>query len=200
MKTIATTLLVMFLVGCAVEVPPVAIIVPEPKHYDTRVVVLKADTATGTGLLFGDKVLTCNHCVMDKMKVIYADGRKGKVVKVLKRDAVNDLALLEVTNSKGGMPFDIGLDPAPGTPVYSIGHPLGRQYVYTDGEVAIANITRGSPKRTILKMSVNFGCSGSPVFTKGDNELIGIVQSMFPASDYCVVVPAPVIVTFLFVK
>lgn len=115
------------------------------------VVLIETPDALGSGVVVGadGRVLTNLHVVglHAEVKVFFkplvegapADPKAGYVAKVLRRDEVADLALLQVTAPPPSLrPLTVARGPliAIGSNVHAIGHPTGQTWTYTRGIVS----------------------------------------------------------------
>ncbi len=138
----------------------------------------------GSGFVIGTDglVVTNNHVIKeaDEIHVVFTDGSKIKVDKVLGRDPKTDLALLKVTPKKDkplvAVPFGDSASMRVGDCVIAIGNPFGLGGTVTSGIISAKkrDINSGPYDEFIqTDASINKGNSGGPLFNlKG--EVIGV--------------------------
>lgn len=127
-------------------------------------------------------VVTNNHVIKeaDEIQVVFNDGSKIKVDKVLGRDPKTDLALLKITPRKSkpltAVPFGDSSKMRVGDCVIAIGNPFGLGGTVTSGIISAKkrDINAGPYDEFIqTDASINKGNSGGPLFNlKG--EVIGV--------------------------
>jgi len=115
------------------------------------VVLVVADEAFGSGALVAadGKIVTNLHVVgdADEVGVVFkpavegaaVDKRNVHIAKVIRRDGIADLALIQVSEIPAGVtPLKIGAasDVQVGADVHAIGHPTGEAWTYTRGIVS----------------------------------------------------------------
>jgi S1-C subfamily serine protease len=135
-------------------------------------------------------VLTANHCVGEKMTV------DGAPVKVVKADAVNDLALLYSDTKK--LPLGIRILPvARFEMLTAIGHAYGWADLLALAERVLlisGSVSDDTPRGIIVQPGYIGGMSGGPV-VDADGLVVGIVQRGSDAIGYGV--DASVILAFV---
>jgi serine protease Do len=152
-------------------------------------------------------IVTNNHVIADadEITVIFRDGTKLQVDKVLGRDTKTDLALLKVTPKKPlkEVPFGSSDDIKVGDWVLAIGNPFG-----LGGSVSIGIISakqrdiRSGPYDDYLQTdaAINKGNSGGPLFNM-DGEVIGVNTAIISPSGGSIgigfAVPAEVAVSVI---
>lgn len=161
------------------------------------VVLVVTKDSLGSGALISPdgRIVTNLHVVgkADEVGVVFKPATEGaeikdadlRVAKVVRRDALTDLALLQVGEVPAGVtPLAIGsaAQVQVGSDVHAIGHPTGQAWTYTRGIVsqirqdyAWATESRIKHKATVIQTQtpINPGNSGGPLI---DDELriIGI--------------------------
>jgi S1-C subfamily serine protease len=160
-----------------------------------------------------DGLFVTNYHVVENVRdnavriVLHPTRPEQKVLnaKVVKRDAANDLALLQ-TAETGFQALELGDSDALTElqPVYAFGFPFGRQLateVYpavTVSEVKISSLRRrnNALHRIQLNGALNPGNSGCPVLDETGG-VIGVVVSGIPGSGLADAIPSNVVRTFL---
>jgi len=146
----------------------------------------RAGSGSGSGVVLDDAghILTNNHVVESGVQgeifVVFDDGRRVPA-QIVGRDAVTDLAVLEVKDVEGLRPIDLGssADVTVGDAVIAIGSPLGLTGTVTTGIVsALDRTVRTTPESPLLgaiqtDAAINPGNSGGAL-VDGTGRLIGI--------------------------
>lgn len=144
----------------------------------------KKVNSLGSGFVIASDglVVTNNHVIneADEIHVVFTDGSKIKVDKVLGRDPKTDLALLKITPKKDkplvAVPFGDSAGMRVGDCVIAIGNPFGLGGTVTSGIISAKkrDINAGPYDEFIqTDASINKGNSGGPLFNlKG--EVIGV--------------------------
>ena len=146
---------------------------------------------SGTGFYVASNglIVTNNH-VIDNANVIgitqFINGRKTILkAKVILTDPQNDLALLQVDDSRfvspGVIPYSIKPDVADvGESIFTMGYPLsnilGDEIKITDGIISARSGLQGDSKMYQISASITYGNSGGPLFDKEGN-LLGMNSS-----------------------
>ncbi len=140
-------------------------------------------SSLGSGFIIDGKeglVVTNNHVIegADEISIVFRDGRKLKVDKVLGTDPKTDLALLKVTPKKPlkSVPFGSSEKLRVGDWVLAIGNPFG-----LGGSVSVGIISakqrdiQSGPYDDYLQTdaAINKGNSGGPLFNM-EGEVIGV--------------------------
>ncbi|MGL6209956.1 MAG: S1C family serine protease [Paracoccaceae bacterium] len=153
------------------------------------------DRFLGSAFLWagGEVAVTNAHVVGDAGTVRLTDaaGRR-QIARVIARDAVRDVAVLEVEDGGSGLPLAGSIDI--GTPVWALGAPLGLEFSVTAGQVsALARQVEVSvPLRLIQHdAAVNPGSSGGPLVDAaghlvGMNSRIADGSRMFVGIAYAI--------------
>jgi S1-C subfamily serine protease len=167
------------------------------KAASPSVVLVVSDNSLGSGALVSadGKIVTNLHVVGEAQEVgvIFKPATEGakvgekdvRVAKVIRRDGVADLALLQVAEVPAGVtplklagesPLDVGAD------VHAIGHPTGEAWTYTRGIVSQVRQDyawkaedRIQHKATVIQTQtpINPGNSGGPLLNDA-LEIVGI--------------------------
>lgn len=144
------------------------------------------------------KILTANHCVKkfgpsDPVNYVtkgdvyetgtirIREGGRSRVSRVLDRDELHDLALLETADVPAhGVARLPGEDPRAGDFAQSMGHPVGLWWSYSSGDVASIRFTDTGMGAMVFVQStvpISNGSSGGGLFN-ANLELIGITHGM----------------------
>ncbi|UXR65239.1 serine protease [Bdellovibrio bacteriovorus] len=143
-------------------------------------------------LMKSDVVLTAGHCITDEHTcentVFVRNYRKNvpasemevfncKKVSHRRHDFANGLdyavvKLTETVNAAAAQPDMVAL--REGAEIYSLGYPLGSPLKKADGKIRSAYANNGM---MISELDVFEGNSGSPIYSKDRNKLIGILSS-----------------------
>jgi serine protease Do len=144
-------------------------------------------TATfgGTGFLIdGSGILITNQHVVGSKKEIYVFNEKfGNLrARVLKTDALNDIAVLQITDtsfkSYKKLPYSIRkTEPELGQNVYTLGFPRP-ELIYSEGYISSQTATGVSknPSNFFLTIRVDEGNSGSPIINNR-GEILGVINA-----------------------
>ncbi len=164
------------------------------------VVVSNGRRGAGAGILAGDGlVLTNNHVAGDgrALQVTLDEGETYKA-KVVKRNADEDLALLEIAEHGHAGAIISTQEPRPGEMVFAYGHPWGQRAVLTGGVLSAVTAARTRKgELPILRSDVQLapGNSGGPLLNAA-GEVIGLNAMIF-GGDQSVAIPASLIREFL---
>lgn len=133
-------------------------------------------------------LVTCAHCAKEGEKFWFMDTNERRVdLKLVGRDAKNDVALLEVVDPKWRSP--VSLSVARGIPrlaeeVWVLGYPipktLGRSIKYGEGVVSAHEGMQGDAKEFSVTAPIRPGSSGGPVFD-ASGRVCGIMSSTLKA-------------------
>jgi S1-C subfamily serine protease len=150
---------------------------------DAAVMVITA-TGSGSGIHIGDgQILTAAHVVQND-KTVLIKNEAGKLiagVKVVWRDRVLDLALLQIETAAA---FEVDIAPLdcapnfPGQKVTLIGAPLGLALMFTKGLVIHVDVF----DRLVLDATGLFGMSGGGVID-ASGHTVGIIVAVMVAGD-----------------
>jgi len=153
----------------------------EIKSYKQSVVVIRTDSAKGTGFIVSeDGLVVTNRHVVDEAKIINVvlpDGRRYAARIAAVSDAA-DLALIAV-DERGLPPLALAkrADADAPEPVYLIGNPLFFSGIVNEGKtVGLRSTAQHSPPMLVLDAPVYKGNSGSPVIGRS-GEVIGVVYA-----------------------
>lgn len=145
---------------------------------------------SGSGIFISDKLVATNfHVISDasKIEIVVKDGNNISTynAKVLSTDKTNDLALLNIDDSKfngiGELPFAISTKTRDvGTAVFTMGYPMtdymGEEVKITDGIINSKTGYNGDIVTYQISAPIQPGSSGGPLFDKFGN-LIGITNA-----------------------
>jgi len=167
-------------------------------------------SSLGSGFVIDGKaglIVTNNHVIAgaDEITIIFRDGRKLRVDKVVGRDTKTDLALLKVTPKKPLKSVKFGSSDLlrVGDWVMAIGNPFG-----LGGSVSVGIISakqrdiRSGPYDDYLQTdaAINKGNSGGPLFNM-DGEVIGVNTAIISPTGGSIgigfAVPAEVVVSVI---
>ena len=162
-------------------------------YINETVVSISGMGSQGTGFIISPSGLciTCNHCIHQdganqKARIILKtyDNKEMKLYsdfKVIKRDEFNDIALIKLMSSAMIYKFlplansDYKFKPL--LKFYTAGYPFGGetfdQVSFSEGQVASINLYNNR-KVVFSNMFGKPGSSGSPIFCKTSNDVIGI--------------------------
>jgi S1-C subfamily serine protease len=153
--------------------------------YVQTVVRIHTPTGEGTGVIInraGD-ILTNAHIVdyaTATVIVIPYPGDAFYTAKIIKFDTRKDLALLDIKGAGVTWKYlklrkkEVYI----GEPVYSIGHPYGNLWSFSQGIISGDRTYFGGNSRTQASVVANRGSSGSPLFDK-KGRLVGLVMGMY---------------------
>ena len=142
-------------------------------------------TGSGTGwFATSNCVVTCWHVVKGCSDINFQDkiGNRGKL-RLVERDEFNDLALLEIVDSRSFCPSPLPIsvdEPSLAETVFTVGYPvpnlMGQNVKYTSGSVSSLSGMFGD--KTIMQIStpIQPGNSGGALIDENGN-VIGVVQS-----------------------
>ncbi len=143
----------------------------------------------GSAFLWGGGriAVTCAHVVYGQanVEITFADGH-DETARVVARDPVRDVAVLEVSGGEGR-----GLQPAPAPAVlaqtvYAVGAPLGVDFTVTRGMVSARprQLNPAVPIRLVQHdASVNNGNSGGPLVDR-QGRVLGMNSQIVDGSDH----------------
>ena len=151
--------------------------------------VKKVNKSTATAwFVTPTHLVTCAHCAKEGEKFWFVDAKEKRVdLKLVGRDAKNDVALLEVVDPKWRSP--VSLPVARGIPrlaeeVWVLGYPipktLGRSIKYGEGVVSAHEGMQGDAKEFSVTAPIRPGSSGGPVFD-ASGRVCGIMSSTLKA-------------------
>jgi S1-C subfamily serine protease len=139
--------------------------------------------ATGSGFVIDNSghILTNNHVVSGASKVTVKIGSSTQDAKVVGSDPSSDVALLQVSNTDGLHPLQLGKSSSVqvGDPVVAIGNPFGLDNTVTSGIVSALqreiNAPNGFSISDVIQTdaAINPGNSGGPLLDS-DGRVIGI--------------------------
>ncbi|MCW5941364.1 MAG: trypsin-like peptidase domain-containing protein [Fimbriimonadaceae bacterium] len=146
-----------------------------------RVVIVRTDSAQGTGFVVGSSnlVATCAHMLEDAMEIgiAFADGttRTPRAVAI---DEGTDLAILEFADIVAARPVPIRQtgETAIGATTYVIGHPLGLSFTISNGIVSALRQEKGVSE-VQFTAPISVGNSGSPLLDD-QGRAIGVVSKL----------------------
>jgi S1-C subfamily serine protease len=152
---------------------------------------LVPQTGQGTGFVIDSEghILTNNHVVAnaENLEVTFI-GQKKLQAKLVGRDPVSDLAVIQVTPFSGMKVAPLGDSNAlvVGQRVIAIGNPFGFQHTVTAGFISALNRDLTIGQRTMMGMiqtdaAINPGNSGGPLIDSR-GEVIGINSAIFTQS------------------
>lgn len=144
---------------------------------------LANDVRFGTGFSVDAQgyVVTALHVIKNAEKIqVFIPGQKAALVaRVVKVNAVSDLALLKVQVSHALKPLVIGtfIETPVGLDVFALGHPRpsiqGRALKITAGLLTSDDGFRGAPNQFQFSAAINVGQSGGPIMS-ADGKVIGV--------------------------
>ena len=146
-----------------------------PSQYRTVTGTMKDSVNICTAVMISkNTALTADHCIEDITGSIAVEHSKKAIVKIIKKDAVRDLALLQVL--KVNKPYvKLGPEPYITERVYTVNSGQGHENTYDEG--IIQNIDKDDPDdaQVHIQDSIHIaqGASGSGLFN-AKGELIGI--------------------------
>lgn len=180
-KLLVALATVIVLVGCAKPV--------NPEFWEPVAVSYQITNKDGQGYCSATKVgpetlLTAEHCIGD-LADLYIRAKNGALVpaKVLRKDPINDLALLSA-EVYGPNARILGVAPILGDEVLAVGFPLGVGPVLTKGFWSVVvgqeqfpTITR---KFNMISAPITSGNSGGGIFIKYNGRwyLTGVLQAV----------------------
>lgn len=132
-----------------------------------------------SGFFIGTKgqIMTAAHCVDDpdilNVKVKTIDGSTFTAT-VLYVSPTSDLALIKITTTTVHEPFKVAPSMAQGDEIYTLGHPLRKEYTLTRGIVAA--MEEPEQKKTLVDMTMLPGNSGGAIYNK-KGELVGVCSA-----------------------
>jgi S1-C subfamily serine protease len=139
--------------------------------------------ATGSGFVIDNSghILTNNHVVSGASKVTVKIGDSTQDAKVVGSDPSSDVALLQVSNTNGLQPLQLGSSSSVqvGDPVVAIGNPFGLDNTVTSGIVSALqreiNAPNGFSISDVIQTdaAINPGNSGGPLLDS-EGRVIGI--------------------------
>lgn len=221
-KLFIIPLVIMFLMSCCHTYQKGGAVRPEYRniYYSSVTIVARDIKGGGSGTIIWSKkgekmkILTAAHVVVDlrgkwlemvlttdydkdfQIQASLAYSNKLKVLKVVKVDKEDDLAILEGVEDEvaDGAYVKVSNDfPNIGDPIWVIGSPLMEEGTLTTG--VISNMNRADPQRKLYRISapIFFGNSGGGVFN-ANMELVGVANSIHiivfmvtvPGAGYCV--------------
>lgn len=157
-------------------------------------------TSSGTGFLLSRSGLIATnwHVVADatNISVVFPGWTDPVKAELVVRDAVNDLAVLRVSdatklaNTCPELPFQLmsANEVTLGEHVSTIGYPLtpmlGSSPKFTDGVVSSKSGFQDDPTRLQISAQVQPGSSGSPLFDNNGNVIGVVVATLDPAKIY----------------
>jgi hypothetical protein len=164
--------------------------------------ILSGGSVCAGALIENNRILTAWHCVhlMRPIQVGWRGNQSGQEqsAEVILKDSANDIAILKLASpSSKRLPLASGahIPVKTGTPVATIGHPLGSElysssnadlgFVLSSGIVGKVNA-----KNTILDISVSPGNSGGPVLTQ-DGKILTLISSKYSGFRVGNLVTAP---------
>jgi len=138
--------------------------------------------ASGTGFFVSTNgfVLTAAHVVTNASRIMMRTAGKLIEAKVVKCDAVNDVAVLRVDESSSALPILNSEDVKLGEPVFTIGFPnvtvQGVEPKLTRGDVNGLGGIQDDPRHFQVSVPIQPGNSGGPLVNM-DGKVIGILVS-----------------------
>lgn len=168
------------------------------------------------------RILTANHCVEGAAEALEQEPSQVQLhyvmqdevagfrqepygmhtARVLSRDPVTDLALLEAQGPVRDHTYaSVGREPAQGAHLRIMGHPTGLYWSLIEGNVAAYRWNLGGPAQIqcdVMQVSapVYFGNSGGGAFNN-DGELVGIASFIMRGPDLAFFISANTIREFL---
>ena len=154
---------------------------------------INARNALCSGTVINEQghILTNFHCVYDQktINMFYwdEDDWHEYQVKVIGKDPLADLAILEVIGLTRKVPylkFANDDDIYPGTEVFALGHPMGMAWSLSKGIISSIERYARHPyiKSIQIDAAINKGNSGGPVFNE-KGEIVGIATLMVSRND-----------------
>ena len=135
----------------------------------------------GSGLLIrGGYVLTCWHVVDSSKTVTVSAGGQDHVMKVVRKDPDNDVAVLHSDDLDGGVSLSTGSSIGLGEKVFTLGYPhpelQGTGVKFTTGSVSGLMGPGDTPRYYQISAPLQSGNSGGPLFDEQGN-LVGMVAA-----------------------
>ncbi len=165
------------------------------KLYPTYNSIGAISSGTGFALTSNGLIVTCNHVIegANKINVRGINGNFDELysAKLIKSDKNNDLAIIQVDNTKfntlGNIPYMIKSNPAStGENVFVLGYPLrasmGNEIKLTNGIVSSKTGYQGDVTSYQISAPVQPGNSGGPTFNN-DGNLIGIINAKHSGAE-----------------
>ena len=139
---------------------------------------------SGTGFAISEQgYIATNYHVIENANNIYVKGINGDLsqsypAKIVISDKINDLAILKIEKSLGGIPYGMKEDKTDVTEeVFAYGYPLtsllGKEIKFTDGRISSSTGMENDPRYYQHTASLQPGNSGGPLFNKNGN-IVGI--------------------------
>lgn len=151
---------------------------------------------SGTGFALKNGYVVTNHHVVNRASSILVYGINGNMssgykAKVFATDKVNDIAILQITDSRysgfGSIPYSVKSQLADvGEDIWVLGYPLtqllGNEIKLTNGIISSRSGFQGDLATYQISAPVQPGNSGGPLFDSKGN-VIGIVNAGVPGAE-----------------
>jgi hypothetical protein len=160
---------------------------PQPKEWTATqahaqikksLVQVQTNLGTGTGFVYlrGNLIATCYHVIEGAADLTVTDGSSAWRATNIYADKVNDIALLELTESTKKPALKPKTTIAAGQKIFVVGHRLG--YLTNSITEGIISAARSLNGRSVLQITADIspGSSGSPVVDTAGN-LVGVATS-----------------------
>ena len=152
--------------------------------------IASADIWTGTGFALNSGYVVTNHHVVDGantllVSMVRNDVRKSYVAEVVATDAINDVAVIKITDKNfkgfGAIPYRVRTSLAEvGEDCFVLGYPMvqhmGTEVKLTNGIVSSRSGYQGDKSTYQITAPIQHGNSGGPLFDAQGN-VIGITSS-----------------------
>lgn len=161
----------------------------KPQWTDEKEITPENIQVVGSGFFIdkGGKVITAYH-VIEGQKRVFVSTKEGEIykAKVVREAPEDDLAILQIENVPGEMPFiHLGDSDAVeiAEPVMGIGNPFGLSFTVTSGIISALNRSLGEGSEGLIQTDapLNYGNSGGPLINM-NGEVIGINHAILDPS------------------
>ncbi len=133
----------------------------------------------GTGFIVEKNLLITNsHLVAENLIAKDSNNNEIKIVKVLKNDEKNDLAVILIENNKSLESLKLAKNNAEiGDEIIVLGNPAGFQNTLSRGLISNLKLIK-SMNKIIFNAPIAQGSSGSPILNE-NGEVIGVVEGLY---------------------
>jgi|15BtaG_2_1085339.scaffolds.fasta_scaffold36503_1 hypothetical protein len=154
----------------------------------------------GSGVIDGDRIITCNHVVGTRTSVLVQTSSSRKILEydVDQTSRATDLAILvpRINSYTKSFPSKEELEYADvevGDKVFCYSNPHGELFTYSEGYVMKRRFKSRGLVFILMDITVAHGSSGAGVFNSETGELVGIVSAIIPCTSMTAVIPAKLI-------